>query len=92
MTTHKETKQAVDKSMVFSRFMYGAFVVLSLYHLFIRHDLADGMSNMGIALIFDPFDQRVTWSYRPLFQRAWLIVHASIVLVLLGYLLVQALS
>lgn len=92
MTTHKEVKQVVDKSMLFNRFMYGAFVMLSLYHLFIRHDVADGMSNMGIALIFDPFDQRITWTQRPVYQRAWLLVHAGIVLVLLGYLLLRALS
>ncbi len=92
MTTHKENKQAVDKSMLFNRFMYGAFVVLSLYYIFIRHDLADGMSNFGIALVFDPFDQRITWSHRPVYQRVWLVVHASIVFILLGYLLLRSLS
>lgn len=80
----------MDRSLLFNRFLYGAFVVLSLYHLFIRRDLADGMSNMGIALIFDPFDQRITWSHRPVYQRAWLLVHASIVFVLLGFLLMRA--
>lgn len=31
--------------------------------------------NLGIALAFDPFDQSVSWKERPLYQRAWLIVH-----------------
>jgi H+/Cl- antiporter ClcA len=45
------------------------------------------MSNFGIALIFDPFDQKVMWNNRPAYQQIWLIVHISIVFGLLGIML-----
>lgn len=49
-----------------------------------RNDPADAMSNFGIALIFDPFNQEVRWVNRPIYQRAWLVVHVALVFVLLG--------
>lgn len=54
--------------------MYGAFVLLSLYFL-LTGSYADAATNLGIALIFDPFDQTVRWDQRPRWQRVWLIVH-----------------
>lgn len=57
------------------RFAYGGFVLLSLYFLFISKDLGSAVSNAGIALVFDPFDQRVQWNDRPLWQKVWLITH-----------------
>lgn len=36
-------------------------------------------SNLGIALIFDPFNQQKKWNDRPLYQRVWLIVHVMLV-------------
>jgi len=88
MTTSKEAPHVNDRSIVFNRVMYGAFVLFSIYYLLSGKDLADVMSNLGIALIFDPFDQKVTWSNRPFYQRAWLIVHVSIVLIMVAYLLI----
>jgi Flp pilus assembly protein protease CpaA len=88
MTTSKETPHISDKSIILNRVMYGAFVLFSIYYLFMGRDLADAMSNLGIALIFDPFDQKVTWSNRPLYQRVWLIAHVSIVLLMVTYLLI----
>ncbi len=86
--TSKETPRVNDKSVI-NRSMYGAFVLFSIYYLFMGKDLGDAMSNLGIALIFDPFDQKVTWGNRPFYQRAWLIVHASIVLIMVAYLLIM---
>lgn len=88
MTTSKETPHVNDKSTVISRVMYSAFVLFSIYYLFMGKDLAGAISNLGIALIFDPFDQKVTWSNRPLYQRVWLIAHVSIVLLMVTYLLI----
>lgn len=72
-----------DKTQPLFRFFYGAFVLLSMY-FFATGDYMTAASNLGIALIFDPFDHRVTWTNRPFYQRAWLIVH---VVVALGFFL-----
>lgn len=67
----------------FNRVMYGLFVALAIYHLVFRDDLSDAMSTLGIALIFDPFDQNVDWKRRPRYQNVWLIIHVIVVFALL---------
>ncbi len=84
MTTTNEHTGKNSRSMTINRFLYVAFVLLGIYNLVLRGDPADAMSNLGIALIFDPFDQKVSWGNRPTYQRAWLIVHVILVFVLLG--------
>lgn len=37
----------------------------------------------GLALIFDPFDEKVKWSFRPKWQKYWLIIHLGIQLILI---------
>ncbi|QHW00401.1 hypothetical protein [Spirosoma endbachense] len=64
-------------SVKVNRMMYGSFVLMSLY-LYLTGSYQDAMSNLGIALIFDPFDQAVRWDNRPRWQRAWLIIHLMI--------------
>ncbi|WP_080058387.1 hypothetical protein [Spirosoma aerolatum] len=64
-------------SVKVNRFMYGAFVLMSLY-FYLTGSYQDAMSNLGIALIFDPFDQTVRWDNRPRWQRAWLIIHLMV--------------
>lgn len=81
MTTAKET---TCSQLHLFRFLYGAFVILGLYYLIFRQDAGSAISNLGIALAFDPFDQRVRWNDRPLYQRVWLIVHLVLVFVVLG--------
>lgn len=83
MTT-TEANVKTNYPRLFNRLMYGGFVAISLYQLLIHKDLSDAMSNLGIALIFDPFDPKVSWANRPIYQRAWLIVHVMVVFVLLG--------
>lgn len=72
-------------SPAIARVMYGLFVAMSAYFLIFSHDVLTAASNMGIALIFDPFDQAVKWQDRPMWQRAWLIVHVAIVFGLFLY-------
>ncbi|MFM7430935.1 MAG: hypothetical protein ACKO1F_13670 [Flammeovirgaceae bacterium] len=87
MTTAKENDKSKDLTYTYNRFLYGAFVALGLYFLLAKRDISSAMSNFGIALIFDPFDQKVVWNDRPAYQQIWLIVHISIVFGLLGILL-----
>jgi uncharacterized membrane protein YczE len=85
MTQTSETKK--DLSVNWYRFLYVAFVLFSTYFLFVSKDLSSAVSNLGIALIFDPFDQKMSWAKRPAWQRAWLLIHVSLVLVGFGFMI-----
>lgn len=66
------------------RFLYGGFIALGLVMLF-RNEWMQGASNLGIALVFDPFDTKQSWHERPRWQRAWLLSHVGIVAAVFGY-------
>ncbi|MGZ5245948.1 MAG: hypothetical protein ACXWV5_02640 [Flavitalea sp.] len=71
------TEKQAAKSIKINRYGYGAFLLLVIYFL-IRGDVENATINLGIALIFDPFDTNVSWQNRPLYQRAWLLVHVAL--------------
>jgi hypothetical protein len=66
-----------------NRFLYAGFFVLAVYYLFQR-DAGTAMANMGIALAFDPFDQKQPWNERPMWQRIWLYTHLALMAGILG--------
>jgi hypothetical protein len=78
-----ETKRDVTKP--FYRVAYTLFIALALYQILLRQDFVDAASSMGIALIFDPFDQTVSWKDRPIWQRAWMLIHLGVAAAFLGY-------
>jgi hypothetical protein len=82
--TDKEAKQPI---MVY-RMAYGMFLLLVIYYLF-RGDVENATINMGIALIFDPFDANVKWQDRPLYQRVWLLLHLFLAFAGLLYMLLR---
>ncbi len=75
--------KARDLSPAFNRIMYVLFIALAIYYV-VRSEWMTAASNMGIALIFDPFNQETKWQARPLYQKVWLIVHISIVFIFFG--------
>lgn len=83
MTTEKTT--AKDISPAINRWAYGGFILLSFYFLFVNNDVLTAASNLGIAMIFDPFNQSTKWVDRKTWQKAWLLVHVFLTLALLGY-------
>ncbi|MEQ1797950.1 MAG: hypothetical protein ABL872_08350 [Lacibacter sp.] len=76
--------QAKNLSPVFYRWMYGAFVLMTVYFLF-RADYMTAASNLGIALIFDPFNPSVKWQDRKNYQKVWLFVHVALVIAFFVY-------
>lgn len=74
-----------DLSQVFYRIAYTLFMLLALYQIIINKDYIEAATNMGIGLIFDPFNPKVSWTDRPVWQRAWLIVHLAMAAALFGY-------
>jgi hypothetical protein len=81
--------KSLDFSKKFNRILYVGFIIMAAYFVFISKDYGSALSNAGIALAFDPFDQQVKWNDRPLYQRVWLIVHVTLVLAGLIYGLVN---
>lgn len=77
MRSTNQSASANPLSIKVNRILYGAFVLLSLYFS-LTGSYEDAVVNLGIALIFDPFDQTVRWDNRPRWQRVWLIVHLLI--------------
>lgn len=74
-----------DVTQGFYRIAYVLFILLAIYQVIVRKNFIDAATNLGIALIFDPFNIKVSWSDRPQWQRAWLIIHLAIAAALLGY-------
>ena len=68
----------------FNRYLYGGFVVLAVVML-TTGDWMTGVSNIGIALLFDPFDTKHAFKERPKWQQVWLVVHVCVLFAALGY-------
>jgi hypothetical protein len=71
------TANQAKQSNQVNRFAYLLCLVLVAY-LFVKGDTEWAISNLGVALVFDPFDAKVKWQDRPYYQKAWLIVHLAL--------------
>jgi ABC-type transport system involved in cytochrome c biogenesis permease subunit len=89
--TRAEKKSETHHLTAINKFMYTVNVLLCLYCLVISRDMLNAMSNLGLALIFDPFDHEVRWQHRPVHQRVWLLTHVVFMVVLLGIVIGQKL-
>ncbi|MFZ9977596.1 MAG: hypothetical protein ACO3GR_05855 [Candidatus Kapaibacteriota bacterium] len=69
----------------FSKYLYVGFLLLGLFQLIVIKDYIQSGASLGIALAFDPFDQKVTWKERPVWQKLVLIVHLAVCASLIGY-------
>jgi hypothetical protein len=89
MSTETNANSAIPIPTVFNKWAYGAFVALGLFMFIIRASASDAAMYMGLALVFDPFDQTVTWRLRPFYQKTWLIVHLLIVFSLFAFMILD---
>lgn len=69
----------------FSRFLYIGFVGLGLFQAFYSKDYLQAAASLGIAMAFDPFDQKQKWSDRPTWQKAVLLIHLALVAAMFGF-------
>ena len=74
-----------SKSTRIIRVAYSLYMILVIYS-FVKGDYVWAFTNLGIALVFDPFDSTVKWQHRPLHQKAWLLSHVALMLTGLIYL------
>ncbi len=93
LTWFTKKKDSVEKApkgdtspndLTFTRWAYAIFVLLAAYQ-FVYSDPSDAIVSFGIALVFDPFNPKVKWGDRPLWQRAWLLLH--FLLMAIGFVL-----
>lgn len=82
------TLKNCNRSNGINRYTYAIYMVLVIY-LFIKGDYVWAFTNLGVALLFDPFDTNVKWQHRPFYQKAWLLVHVALMLAGLIYLYFQ---
>jgi hypothetical protein len=61
-----------------NRWIYIGLTVSGIVMMFLLKDRMIGVANLGLALAFDPFNPKVTWKERPVYQKRWLIVHLAI--------------
>ena len=77
-----ETKCVANSK--FNRVAYIGFVILGTYML-VKGDVLSAATNLGVSLVFDPFDQDMKWNDRPLYQRVWLFIQVIAVFGLFLY-------
>lgn len=65
---------------------YLAFTLAGLYFAFLSNDPSQGPIFLCLALVFDPYDQAVKWSERPLGVRALLVIHCIVAIISLIHL------
>lgn len=68
----------------FFKILYGGFVLFGLYYAIFSQNFSDAGMMLGIALAFDPFNQQQPSNKRPMWQKAWLIVHLILVFTFFG--------
>lgn len=77
-----ETKNET-KSYDINRLGYVGLLSAGIIFLFLR-DWSTAAIMLGIALVFDPFNTKITFIKRPLWQRALLIIHLALVFGVFG--------
>lgn len=77
----EKTTQYKSLPLSLQRILYAGFLIMCCYYLY-RGETVTAGSNLGIGLIFDPFNG-IEWQQRKGWQKAWLVVHLVLTLVLL---------
>jgi hypothetical protein len=55
---------------------------LAAFQYISNGDMMQCLANLGIAFIFDPFDSKIAWKDRKVWQKSVLIIHVGLVIVL----------
>ncbi len=72
------------KPNILNKLVYTVFVITGIVFIFLK-DFSSATIFIGISLSFDPFDQKMPFGKRPLWQRIWLIIHLIATFVLLWF-------
>jgi len=83
------TQQKQATPTLFNKMAYTAFVALAVFMWLFSKDKMLATSQLGVALVFDPFNPAVPWNKRPTYQKVWLLAHTGILFALFGYVLLS---
>jgi hypothetical protein len=67
-----------------NKFLYFGFLLLGIYQAIFTQDYIQAASSLGIGMAFDPFNPEQKWNERPIWQRAVLIIHLTLVAAMFG--------
>jgi hypothetical protein len=73
----------------FNKYAYVVFTVTGIVFLLMK-DYSQSAIFTGLALVFDPFNTAVSFDKRPLWQRAWLVVHLLAALAVFALMILKA--
>jgi hypothetical protein len=74
----------MNANQTFNRVLYISFVLFGIYRI-VFGQLGEAAMMLGIGLAFDPFDINQPWNERPMWQKAWLIIHLGTCAACLGF-------
>jgi hypothetical protein len=86
--TNQCMTQSKTSPIVINRVLYAACVCFAAYYVLFRQSYAEALPMLGIALIFDPFVSSGAWPARPMWQKAWLVLHLLVLAVFFVLMLV----
>lgn len=86
---HKNSEKVRSTNIHFNKWAYGLLSASGILIFLISNDKMMGLTNLALALAFDPFDQTVKWNSRPRFQKIWLIVHITALLLLMVLMIIK---
>lgn len=73
--TDKTSKKPIVLSNLINRIMYISFLLIAGILFFLKNQTSAAIF-LCLAPVFDPFDQKVPWGKRPLYQKLLLGAHA----------------
>lgn len=81
-------KQLQTAKQLPNKFIYTIFLIAAIIFACLK-DFSTAIIFGGIGLAFDPFDQSITFSKRPMWQRVWLVLHIIGVMVVIAATLIN---
>lgn len=82
--TDDKIKELQAKQAPFTKAAY-YFILFAGIVLLLFGNLSLASTFIPIAMVFDPFDETVSWKNRPIWQRTLLITHLILSLALISY-------
>lgn len=84
-TSHSSPETASPEKMKalpfnINKLLYVAFTLMAVLYWFLGSDKSHAISQLGIALVFDPFNPEQPFGQRPKYQKIWLMAHLGLVL------------
>jgi hypothetical protein len=68
---------------------YAAFVLAGILFYVFKEDYSNASIYLALALVFDPFDHKVSYKLRPMWQKIWLVGHMMVAIAVFVQMMVH---